>query len=231
MMTRLGWTILMLLAVFNSAVITGYGQNVTAQKDKEYKKLVGEYRDLTKQLDELWNKAIADDPALERAKYWLENERLEINTPFAQEERKFFSTLTDDEKKLYRDWLSGTAAKIHLKVFENEWKKYPHSHRALLFWAAVTIKMLERQTPNSDNKPVAETGKPEDLQWADALIQRYSPEHQESNSADNPVSEVKGSEDSQWASFLVYAKQHNAALMERASGLAERLHIEKTMIC
>jgi hypothetical protein len=137
-------------------------------KSEEYKKLVSEYRDLTKRHNELLEKVRNSDPTFKRAKDWLDNERLKINTPFAKEDREFFSKLQNDEdKKIYRDWQRGVAAKIHMEIFEKEWKTHPESHKALLFWAGMLLKRFSMNSDsNIPDNPIPEMKGSEESQWS-----------------------------------------------------------------
>jgi hypothetical protein len=168
-----GSILLMLLILINTQTWS-QGQEKGSSptvKNEEYPKLVSEYYDLTKRHNEILEKARNSDPALKRAMDWLGNERLEVSTPFAKEDREFFSKFqNDDDKKLYREWQQSLAAKIHLEVFEKEWKEHLESHEALLFWAGMLIKRFSKN-PDSKVKDnsVPEMSGSEESQWSEFL--------------------------------------------------------------
>ncbi|GHT41618.1 hypothetical protein FACS189443_3630 [Planctomycetales bacterium] len=168
---KMVFVLILMLLFFSQTCHRGQGQDTTARESEEYKRLVKEYRDSIRRHAELLKKAKTDDPSFERAMDWLEKEQLKVSTPFGQEDRDFFSTLQDDDKKRYRDWQRGLTAKISIDVFENEWKKYPHSHNPLLFWAGVILKKFSsgRQESDTEDNSVPQMTGAEDSQWSNFL--------------------------------------------------------------
>jgi hypothetical protein len=162
--------LLMLFILINTQAWT-LGQDkkdVSPQiKSEEYQKLVNEYRDLKERHKELLEEARNSDPSFQRAMDWLENERLEVSTPFAKEDKEFFSTLNNDDQKMYRDWQQSVAAKINIEVFEKEWKTHSGSHKALLFWAGMLLKRFSMDSDsNIPDNPIPEMKGLEESQWS-----------------------------------------------------------------
>ncbi|MDR1493234.1 MAG: hypothetical protein LBT05_10995 [Planctomycetaceae bacterium] len=167
-------SILLMLLIFMNTQTWTPGQEkstILPEKREEYQKLVSEYRDLTKRHKKLLETTRKSDPGFQRAMDWLDHERLEVSTPFAKEDREFFSQLQNNEdKKFYRDWQRSVAAKIHMEVFEKEWKKHPGSHQPLLFWAGMMMKRFSMdQNSEAENLPIPEMKGSEESQWSEFL--------------------------------------------------------------
>lgn len=228
---------LLLLVVFASHILAQAPSASPPNNAAEYKALVKEYKELTEKHADVLEETIANDPAFGRAKYWLENEQLEGNTPALQEDRVFFATLKDEESQtIYRNWQRGVSSRVTLDVWKSEWKKYPTSHKALLFFAAMSIKMSRRTQNSDENEGVpAENNNLEEYKelfhWADTILEKFSMNTQNVGEGGylNFDSIPELGDEAQWSIYLRYAETTSAEFIEQVPFLERKLGIKPEM--
>lgn len=172
-------TITILTLFFISYFATlAWSQNPSTAKpqneeaDKEYKELLKEYYAVTKEYDQAEEKAKKKDPTLARTIQWKEVEKNNFEGgDFRPMSETFAASLSKEKRKLYSIWLKGKEAAIRQQAFEEEWNKYPSSHKALLL-CAQSLLGNERRRPGYDEKTslaIPELSGNEEHQWKQFL--------------------------------------------------------------
>jgi hypothetical protein len=119
------------------------------RNSKEYQSAFDSYKKAIEEENQAVGTAQHDDPAWIRAKYLLETKNLGTVPSVNTQEKIFLQELDNVKRDQYHQWKKSFDVVTSINTIEQEWKKEPDSHPAILF---VVNVMLERMKLKNEGK-------------------------------------------------------------------------------